>query len=254
MPKTENLKQKAYDHIQMKLLAGARTGILVSDRAVAKEIGISRTPVREAISQLESDGLLAQVPGLGTVIKIPTRMELEELYDLRLMLETFAICRAAQYITEGQLGELDLLGEKTLTIGKKLTDNPAGFEGDLGIQWVLTDVEFHRAILRAGRCAYTARTLENLRILTNLAGPQHLGSSDTRIHRLAMTYREHSMMVRALQKHDPETAGALMTRHIHFAKQARLEDYDNRNGIVGQGNPDLNWPETVRRLIEQSEK
>ena len=58
---------------------------------LAKELKVSRSPIREALSKLVSDGLLVKYDGLGTFVKIPTRQEIEELFEIRELLETHAV-------------------------------------------------------------------------------------------------------------------------------------------------------------------
>ena len=75
MSLNKTLKQKVYTVIQNKLLAGdLRAGNLVSELTLAQEIGMSRTPVREAIGQLEIEGLFTKVPRIGTIVRLLTRM------------------------------------------------------------------------------------------------------------------------------------------------------------------------------------
>src|SRR6201995_3075492 len=82
------LREQAYKHIHGKLLAGELpAGHVLSEHSLAREIGISRTPVREAIQRLEQEGVLEQIPRYGTVVRRPERRDLEELYQLREALE-----------------------------------------------------------------------------------------------------------------------------------------------------------------------
>ena len=108
-----NLKKLAYDHIRMNLFNGNLSpGMLLSPVTLAKEIGVSHTPVREAISQLESEGLVEQLPRVGARVKVIDRRELEELFDLREMLEGGAAAKAAERITAGEIAELRDLSER----------------------------------------------------------------------------------------------------------------------------------------------
>ncbi|RYZ64370.1 MAG: GntR family transcriptional regulator, partial [Proteobacteria bacterium] len=88
---SETSRQKAYVFIQRKLLEGEiRAGDLVSELALAAEIGMSRTPIREAIGQLELEGLFDKVPRVGTLVRLPDQRELRELYEVREALESHA--------------------------------------------------------------------------------------------------------------------------------------------------------------------
>ncbi len=79
-----SLRHRAYQHIQRKIHCGELpAGHVVSENILAPEIGMSRTPVREAIQHLEHDGLLGQVPCYGTVVRTLSRRDLKDLYELR---------------------------------------------------------------------------------------------------------------------------------------------------------------------------
>ena len=87
-------------------------GTRLVNRSLAKELGISFTPLREAINQLASEGLVEYVPGGGAFVRRLDRHQLAQLYDLREALEPFAAAEAAKHITEHELEELrgDLRG------------------------------------------------------------------------------------------------------------------------------------------------
>ena len=88
---------KAYQLIQHKIATGElRAGTLISELAISKELGSSRTPVREAAGQLLAEGLLDLGPGGGIVVTQLTRQGIIDLYELREALEVFAVGRAAR--------------------------------------------------------------------------------------------------------------------------------------------------------------
>src|SRR4051794_36794939 len=107
---SESLRAKAYRHIQRKLLSGERTaGDVLSERAVAKALGISRTPVREAFRDFEQEGLVDQVPRFGTRVKALGRADLVELYELREALEPYAVAQAAGRLSQADAATLQTL-------------------------------------------------------------------------------------------------------------------------------------------------
>ena len=86
----ENHSQRAYSHIRSKLLDGSATpGSRLSYGPIGKEIGVSATPVREAVGQLASEGFVELVPQLGAIVRDLTRDEAVELYELREALESY---------------------------------------------------------------------------------------------------------------------------------------------------------------------
>ena len=85
------MREVAYHHIQRKISTRElRAGEPVSDVTISKELGISRTPAREAIRQLVSEGLLESVPGRGVVVITLDRDDIRELFEMREALEGLA--------------------------------------------------------------------------------------------------------------------------------------------------------------------
>ncbi len=96
---TNNLSGLAYKHISDELANGKLTpGQKISEPVLAKKLGISRTPVREAIQRLQNEGLLQQVPSSGTYVAQTNRAPLIETYEIRLALETMAVRKVAERI------------------------------------------------------------------------------------------------------------------------------------------------------------
>src|SRR3954468_10203913 len=101
-------EQKAYQHLRRKLVMGLLPpGSRVSAVATGKEMGLSAPPVAHAIRRLENEGLIELVPHLGTFVKRPDPREIEELYELRLALESFAVAKAVGRLSSRDLAELE---------------------------------------------------------------------------------------------------------------------------------------------------
>lgn len=115
-----NLRELSYEYIRTKLLEGRiPPGTRISSRALAREIGVSFIPVREAIAQLASEGLVAHEAGVGTFGNRVGRDELRELYELREALELHAVVYAAQRIDERGLAEMKGWNEAMRDIAKR---------------------------------------------------------------------------------------------------------------------------------------
>src|ERR1035437_9390317 len=96
-PSSTSIRQKAYLYIQRKIAGGElAAGTAISELDIAKELGSSRTPIREAISQLIAEGLLEQSPGGGVLVVQFTRENIVDLCELREALETFALSKVAR--------------------------------------------------------------------------------------------------------------------------------------------------------------
>ena len=133
-------KQRAYDHIRDKLMVGElAAGCRLSNRALAREIGISIIPVREAISQLVSEGLLEHKPRVGTFVVEPSRQEIAELCELREALEAYAASRAAERISDGELAEMQRCCDAMDVILEEVAQS--GWDSARSDRWRLADAQ-----------------------------------------------------------------------------------------------------------------
>ena len=246
-----SLKSRAYDYIQAKITAGrGPAGITLSCRTLAEEMGISRTPVREALRQLEGDGLVIQIPRLGTVVRVPSREELVELYDLRLMLETYAIRRAARCANNDEhMRQLDSVLDGMEVIGKRLLKDPQVFHEPSWQEWTMADRKFHSLLLEAGRAPWMRRVVDNLRCLTSTTGPQVINSEEVEL--VTVGLREHRQIVQALRKSDAKAAEVTMAKHIGRAKKRRLDIFDSGQRPTW---PKPEWDGVAQQLIREIEQ
>jgi DNA-binding GntR family transcriptional regulator len=248
-------KDRAYAHIREKMLdGGLPAGTKLSEVTLAKEIGVSRTPVREAMSQLETEGLIEQIPRLGSFVRKLERRELQELYEIRECMEGYAVSKAAERITAAQLDEIQQLCDHHHTLVRHFRDFGEGaFPADLVKQWVMTDVAFHMLLVRASGSDRVAKIVSDFRILTNLVGHNRKPPDRTFLKSFARTWGEHVRIVRALRRRDGTAARRLVEHHISLAREGALENFDR--GRAAQSKPgSADWPESVRRIISQMEQ
>ena len=151
MQRSGSLRDRAYRHLREKMLAGELApGMRVSEEALAEEIGISRTPMREAFKQLASEGALEAVPRVGTIVRTPGRREVEELYELREALEGYAVERAAERISpRGIEGLTRLLDEIGAVGGELKSGGKRALEGALLRRFLAADMGFHLRLIEA---------------------------------------------------------------------------------------------------------
>lgn len=191
----ESIKQMLMDH---DLAPGARLSI----DGIARELEVSPTPVREAMTKLESDGLVAKRPHAGYVVApLMDQASLENLFEIRLLLEPAAARRAASNATDEQITEMRTLAEN-------MTARPAGenYEGyrDFAVQ----DAQLHRLIAEASGNPLIADALTRLRAHT------HSYRLYFKVGIAEETTEEHQLIVDSIAGHDGDAAEAAMTRHI----------------------------------------
>ncbi|QDC10284.1 GntR family transcriptional regulator [Oceanicola sp. D3] len=197
--------QEAHRRILEEIRAGR---LLPGDRLMevelAKRLGFSRTPVREAIRQLESDGVVSHVPRVGAAIRRLDHAEISELYDMRAVLESTAARFAARAASEVELAELASIQQAMAT-------------GD-GDVYVLNR-QFHAALLDAARNRFLKKAVASIHTTLLILGPSTLREDQ----RAEDALKEHAAILAALQARDEDAAERAMRGHIMAAHGARLK-------------------------------
>lgn len=251
-----SLKDRAYEHIWDKVVSGhIPPGGRLSDIHLAKEIGISRTPVREAIILLETQGLVEQIAGLGPHVKSLDRGELDEAFEFREVLESAAAAKAAERITDSELAALNALCEQYRALARQVRDDGVrSVNHTLGDRLVVLDMAFHLKLIRAARNRRLLRGVTDLHILGRLLRRRAEIPTVSLLSRVALVYRDHRRIVRALRRRDADATRQWMSRHIQRARQYHLDAFDwhqRQEGLRGAGELDL--PLHVQRLLARME-
>jgi DNA-binding GntR family transcriptional regulator len=249
-----NLKQRAYEHIRQNLLSGRyQPGSALSAISLAKEIGISQTPVREAISQLETEGLVEQIPRLGMRVKVIDRRELEELFEIRELLESGAAARAAERINGAGVHQLEELCRQFQALAHQFRDI-ATQKGDFEAtaeRLVVNDVAFHLTIFTAADNRRMRKIVADLHLMSHLFRRQWDTPAVSVVSRLAWTLRDHWRITLAIKRRDAAAASQWMARHMRRAKRYLLGVYDWAQRADSRPGVDSAWPEHVQRLIQE---
>lgn len=224
---TSNHSQRAYRHIRKKLLDGSvPPGSRLSYGTIGKEIGVSATPVREAIGQLASEGFIELVPQLGAVVRELTREEAIELYELREAMESYAAARAAERISERQLGELfDILAESAALV-EKVRKSKQPTEKTTAKKFHSLDLAFHMTIIEASRNRRMLKVVGDSHILTRIfQADRH----EFRLDILETTQAEHDAIAKAISSRDASASHNAMQRHIRNSLDLTLTEADEEN-------------------------
>lgn len=197
---------EAYRYLKTEIVsAKAVPGAPLNEQQIAERLGISRTPVREAIRRLEQEGLVARHPNRGAVVAPLSMKDVLEIWQLREILEP-AACR----IAVARLDRMALAG-----VGQGLS-SLEGREPRLEDyeSHHRADVALHRLIAEA-----TGNTLlqQVLDMLNGRIARVRMLNSPTRFHR---SLREHLAIVAALRSGDPEAAAEAMRRHLANARES----------------------------------
>ena len=224
---TTTLKQRAYNHIRRQLIAGRLApGARLCNRTLAKEIGVSLIPVREAISQLVSEGLAEHRPKMGAFVLDVGREELEELYDLREALECHAILKATSRLTQAELAEMDDCNAELAAIRRSLLDGTSDhWTAEQVDRWMMADAGLHMTLLRAAGNRRALKTVSDLRLMTHIFGRRW---EIRPVDDLDEICRQHEQIVTALREEDAAGAAAVMREHLRRGCRLALAQFGRR--------------------------
>jgi len=225
--KTQSVRRQAYLLIQKKIASGElEAGTLISEVALARELGSSRTPVREAAGQLLAEGLLELSPGGGIVVTQPTRQDIVDLYELREALEVFAVGRVAagNGIRREDLGRLEDSLEETQSLLKELIASGRNeLTGDQMKRFVLSDLTFHALLIRLAANARILKVVNETRLMIRIFRIHRSGHRRDELERI---YDSHKDILQAVIERNVERCRALLGEHIRASAKERLDEFD----------------------------
>ena len=196
--------ERAYQELRQRILDGRLpSGHRLKEVALAKELGISRTPVRGALSRLSSEGLLDFRPKLGATVTVWSEDQIELMFRIRAMLEPFAAEIAATAIADDEIAELRRLCSRM---------EEASLREGIRDLAVLSEANarFHKIILDASRSEHLAKLI-SLAVDAPLTRRIFSRYSAAEIQR---SMRHHREIVDALSHRDPAWAASAMRTHI----------------------------------------
>jgi DNA-binding GntR family transcriptional regulator len=187
---------------------------------------VSRTPVREALTKLQSSGLVSLRPNRGAIVRTPPRREVQEVYELRAELEGFAAERAATRIDTLGVRRLDRAQEDLVAAVSGLDPAVADAGTELTTAIGAANDAFHDVILEAA----DNRTLHRDALRLRGAFPKdHVTEALRSVDELlALNVDEHELVAAALATGDGAVARRTMTEHVAHAGRLLLEYLDER--------------------------
>lgn len=202
-------------------------GTRLVNRTLAKELGVSFAPLREAINRLASEGLIQQVPGSGAFVREPSRDDLEDLYVLREANEACAARLAAKNISEDELSKMFELCDRWAGIADELRALPdQRATPELFDRWLHFDETFHELLVEASRNKLLAKVVREHRILNELFGAHRNNPEILTLEVAERTPPEHRELAEALRDRDGERAARLSTEQIEVGRKNVLAHFD----------------------------
>jgi DNA-binding GntR family transcriptional regulator len=200
-----SLSQKVYTQIQNDILNGVyKAGDSLVETKLSEELDVSRTPVREALRQLEQEGLVEATPNRGVVVKGITAQDIEDIYTIRMLIEGLAARWAAEKMTEEELKDL----KETVELEEFYT-----LKNDTE-QLLQFDSRFHDIIYRATKSMPLMHTLRTFHHYVQRARIVSIKSPG----RAKLALEEHKAIYEAIKERDAEKAERLATEHVRNAR------------------------------------
>lgn len=216
--------QKTYATLLERIQRGElRPGAFLVESDLAEALGVSRTPVREAIRRLAAEGLVRTEGRRRAQVRDFAASEVEELFEIRARLESYAAQRAATRLTAAQLDRLrELDGAMHALIGARDEAAVARFAD-------LNDA-FHQTILEAAAARHLEAVLRPVLQIQLLLLQRYRDTISEHLERSAWHHRE---LVRAFELRDPELAAAQMQLHMLAARGGRNDAWSTHHTARG---------------------
>lgn len=202
---------KAYEVIRSALLRGELTdGARLKEKDLAESIGVSRTPVREALRRLNAEGLIEFTSNHRAAVALWSGENVDDLFSLRARLESFAAKLASERITADKIAELEGLAE---SMEQAARANRVSFDRISQLNG-----QFHKIILEASGSKRLRALMAGLIELPIILRTYHHYTPDE----LSRSFGHHREMISAFQAHDGEWARCVMTSHILGARASYM--------------------------------
>lgn len=225
-PRRASAPHEVYDLLKRKILAGEYSGgMKLNPAAIGAELGVSRTPVREALQRLDLEGLVTLSHHRGAVVTRLTLDEVRELFRIRAALEGLAATEAARHLDQDGLEECELLARRLERA-----------QGDIR-EWFLRHEAFHD---RLYEFAGMPRLSAEIRRFREAVQPYLRLYIDV-YGQLEMPGVEHRRLLAAFAKSDADRAGQAIRKHVEHAAEGVLE-FLARGGP--EGVPEAAHPQT----------
>jgi len=215
---TRSLHEQAYEILRERIATGMYPpGTYLSENSLAAELELSRTPLRAAIERLQAEGVLERRPRIGTFVRIVEPAELEEIYEIRLQLETLAARRAATHISDDELSCLQALVTEMAAIAgaMRTADEEELLDHDRIAHLIAADLTFHQVLVWASGNRWIHRILDGMHVFSRFFGLHRHRYDRAIVEHIATS---HATMVAALARHDADAAEAGIREHLETGR------------------------------------
>ena len=219
--------QLAYQYLRDQLIAGMHApGTRIRYGPVGKELGISATPVREAIGLLANEGFVELIPQRGAVVRSVGTDEIIQLYEVREAIEPYAAGKAASRSTKSQRLAINQTLKRMQGIAEKVCRRKDGIASATeAASFEKADLAFHMLVIASGANPMMVRLSENSNVLSRVFAVYRHGY-DEQI--LRSTCADHASVLAAIVDGDADRAAGSMRDHIRRGLQVTMDVIKNQ--------------------------
>jgi len=211
--KRKSLREEVYDSLRKSILHGKlKAGQRLIEEQLAHQIGISRTPVREAFHKLEKDDLVIRLPKGGFAVREFTKADVEEIFGIRCALESYAAYLATLHITPDKISVLE----------KKMEELQKALEGGDTNKVVQLNTEFHNLLYKACKSKKLADMINNFSDYFY----RYRAAFPINEDNFKYTVDDHRSMLEAMKKKNPRVVEKLVRTHLEKTKELVLQAVD----------------------------
>jgi DNA-binding GntR family transcriptional regulator len=211
--KRKSLREEVYDSLRKSILHGKlKAGQRLIEEQLAHQIGISRTPVREAFHKLEKDDLVMRLPKGGFAVREFTKADVEEIFGIRCALESYAAYLATIHITPDKISALE----------KKMEELQKALESRDTNKVVQFNTEFHNLLYKACRSKKLSDMINNYSDYFY----RYRAAFPYNENNFKYTVDDHRNMLEAMKKKNPRVVEKLVRTHLEKTKELVLQAVD----------------------------
>ena len=227
-----SVRDKAYLHIQRLIANGTlAAGGGVSELLLAKELGSSRTPIREAMHQLAAEGMLSQNAAGGMTVAQLTRDDIIELYDVREALEVHAVGKISRMsMLPADRDRLQDLIDQISHLRRELQQGGKPTLDDRQMErFIHCDFSFHALLMNMARNSRLQKIISDTRLLISIFAIHRKGHG---AEALEAIHQYHQRILDAVAQQDGAVAVSAIAEHIQASQRERLNEFDQWNREV----------------------
>lgn len=245
-----SIRQRAYICIHRKIATGElKAGGVISDLDLARELGSSRTPIREAISQLLAEGILEKNQSGAVFVVQFSREDILDLCELREALETYALSKATRLglMRPDDKVRLTKMVDVLLTLKDELEKSGQPTLSPEQMQrFIAADFSFHALLMGLSQNARIHRVVNETRLLMRIFSMRTEGHTAEDLSRI---HKQHKDLMEAIERRDAAAAEQIISLHLHESQRERLAEFDQHKREASIRNSMPNFLEIFQPFV-----